>query len=84
MDALAENIPAPGHDLDAIGRYRRDGYLMVPGVLDPRHVEQCLAALGALAADPGLEQGGATARAPSSRWNRRRTTRMPPRWIAPT
>jgi phytanoyl-CoA hydroxylase len=56
MDVRAD-ITAPGLDLDAIGRYRRDGYLVVPGVLDPRYVEQCLAALGVLAADPALEPG---------------------------
>lgn len=57
MDIRVDTAPATVLDLDAIGRYRRDGYLVVPGVLDPGHVEQCLAALSALAADPGLEPG---------------------------
>ena len=65
MDTRAATIPksAPSPtpfgalDLAAIGRYRRDGYLVVPGVLDPDHVGQCLAALGDLAADPALTPG---------------------------
>ncbi len=57
MAVRADTLEAAGLDLEAIGRYRRDGYLVVPGVLDPSHVQQCLAALGALAADPGLEAG---------------------------
>ena len=44
-------------DTEAIARYRREGYLIVPGVLDQVHVEQCLAALTALATDPDLEPG---------------------------
>ena len=44
-------------DLDAIARYRRDGYLVVRRVLSREHVDACLAALAALAADPGLEPG---------------------------
>ncbi len=57
MDSHADGPARSGLDLDAIGRYRRDGYLVVPGVLDPRHVGECLAALAALAADPGLLPG---------------------------
>ncbi len=44
-------------DLHAIAHYRREGYLVVPGVLDPGHVEECLAALTDLATDPALEAG---------------------------
>jgi phytanoyl-CoA hydroxylase len=57
MDVRVDQLPPPALDLDAIGRYRRDGYLVVPGVLAPDHIEQCLAALAALAADPALEPG---------------------------
>lgn len=49
---------------EMIAQYRREGYLVVPGVLDPGHVEQCLSALADLAADPALEpsnRGGAGA-----------------------
>jgi phytanoyl-CoA hydroxylase len=42
---------------DAIAHYRREGYLVVPSVLDEEHVDQCLAALTALATDPTLEPG---------------------------
>ena len=44
-------------DQDAIAHYRREGYLVVPGVLDRSHVEQCLFALTALATDLGLQPG---------------------------
>jgi phytanoyl-CoA hydroxylase len=44
-------------DLEAIARYRREGYLVVPGVLDHRHIDECLAALTDLATDPALEAG---------------------------
>ncbi len=44
-------------DIDAIARYRRDGYLVVRQVLSRDHVEECLSALAALAADPALEPG---------------------------
>jgi phytanoyl-CoA hydroxylase len=57
MGVHADKIAAATLELDAIGRYRRDGYLVVPGLLDPHHVEQCLTALGDLAANPGLEPG---------------------------
>ena len=46
-------------DLDAIARYRRDGYLVVRQVLARDHVDACLAALTALATDPELEAGPA-------------------------
>ena len=42
---------------DAIAHYRREGYLVVPRVLDRDHVDQCLAALTALATNPALEPG---------------------------
>jgi phytanoyl-CoA hydroxylase len=42
---------------EAIAHYRREGYLVVSGVLDRAHVDQCVAALTALAADPALEPG---------------------------
>ena len=42
---------------EAIAHYRREGYLVVSRVLDRDHVDQCLAALTALAADPALEPG---------------------------
>jgi phytanoyl-CoA hydroxylase len=42
---------------ETIARYRRDGYLVVRQVLSPDHVDACLAALAALAADPGLQPG---------------------------
>jgi phytanoyl-CoA hydroxylase len=42
---------------EAIAHYRREGYLVVPQVLDRHHVEQCLDALTALASDPALEPG---------------------------
>ena len=48
---------ATGLDLDGIARYRRDGYVVLRGVLSRAHVEDCLAALAALAADPLLEPG---------------------------
>ena len=57
MGVHADKIAAATLELDALGRYRRDGYLVVPGLLDPHHVEQCLTALGDLAANPGLEPG---------------------------
>lgn len=57
MDVRVADTSAPTLDLDAIGRYRRDGYLVVPGVLDPDHVEACLTALTALAADPTIAPG---------------------------
>jgi phytanoyl-CoA hydroxylase len=57
MDFRVADTPAPTLDLDAIGRYRRDGYVVVPGVLDPDHVEACLTALTALAADPTIASG---------------------------
>ncbi|MEJ0020586.1 MAG: phytanoyl-CoA dioxygenase family protein [Acetobacteraceae bacterium] len=44
---------AAGLDLEAIARYRRDGYLVVRQVLSRSHVADCLAALTALA--EGLE-----------------------------
>jgi phytanoyl-CoA hydroxylase len=44
-------------DRDAIAHYRREGYLVVPGVLDRSHVEECLAALTALAVDPQIQLG---------------------------
>jgi phytanoyl-CoA hydroxylase len=43
--------------LDAIAQYRREGYLVVPSVLDRRHVEECLAALTDLAVNPTLKPG---------------------------
>jgi phytanoyl-CoA hydroxylase len=43
---------------EAIAHYRREGYLVVPRLLDQAHVEECLAALTALATDPALEQAG--------------------------
>jgi phytanoyl-CoA hydroxylase len=42
---------------EMIAQYQREGYLVVPGVLEPGHVEQCLSALADLAADPVLEPG---------------------------
>ena len=51
-----EEEPTPV-DLDAIAQYRRDGYLVLRRVLSREHVDACLAALTALAADPGLEPG---------------------------
>jgi phytanoyl-CoA hydroxylase len=51
------DAPATSLDIDAIARYRRDGYLVVRTVLSPDHVAECLAALGALAADPALAPG---------------------------
>ena len=44
-------------DIDAIAHYRRDGYVVLRRVLPRDHVEQCLVALTALAADPALEPG---------------------------
>src|SRR5271165_1832283 len=44
-------------DLDAIASYRRDGYLVVRQVLPGDHVEDCLAALTALASNPDLKPG---------------------------
>ena len=44
-------------DGEMIAQYRREGYLVVPDVLDQGHVEQCLSALADLAADPALEPG---------------------------
>src|SRR5271157_293395 len=44
-------------DPDAIAQYRREGYLVVRQVLTRDHVEQCLAALAAIAVDPSLEPG---------------------------
>ena len=44
-------------ELDSIACYRRDGYLVVRSVLSPDHVEGCLSALAALAADPKLKPG---------------------------
>jgi len=57
MDFRVADTAAPTLDLDAIGRYRRDGYLVVPGVMDADHVEACLTALTALAADPTIASG---------------------------
>jgi phytanoyl-CoA hydroxylase len=44
-------------DLEAIARYRRDGYLVLRRVLSQDHVEACLVALAGLASDPALEPG---------------------------
>ena len=55
MDVHVEQDVAAGVDLDAIGRYRRDGYLVLRRGSVADHVEACLAALARLAADPGLE-----------------------------
>jgi phytanoyl-CoA hydroxylase len=44
-------------DEGLIATYRREGYLVVPGVLDVGHVKECLSALADLAADPALEPG---------------------------
>jgi phytanoyl-CoA hydroxylase len=41
----------------SIAAYRRKGYLVMPGMLDSGHVDQCLAALSDLASDPALEPG---------------------------
>jgi ectoine hydroxylase-related dioxygenase (phytanoyl-CoA dioxygenase family) len=41
-------------DAEDIARYRRDGYLIVRGVLEPGHVAACLDALAALSGDPEL------------------------------
>jgi phytanoyl-CoA hydroxylase len=57
MDVHIDHSPGALLDLEAIGRYRRDGYLVVRQVLDPAHVEECLAALAALAADTELLPG---------------------------
>ncbi len=54
MDAHVEQEVAAGVDLDPMGRYRREGYLVLRQVLSQDHVEACLAALARLAADPGL------------------------------
>src|SRR5580700_1438359 len=55
MDAPVEQDLAAGLGLDAMARYRRDGYLVLRRVLSQDHVPACLADLGRLAADPGLE-----------------------------
>ena len=47
-------------DLAAIAQYRRDGYVVLRGVLSPGHVAECLAALTALATDPTLQSGQRT------------------------
>jgi phytanoyl-CoA hydroxylase len=57
MDLRVADTSAPTLDLEAIGRYRREGYIVVPGVLDPDHLEACLSALAALATDTTLEPG---------------------------
>ena len=57
MDVRVDVPAETALDLDAIGRYRRDGYLVVRRVLESDHVAQCLATLAALAADPALEPG---------------------------
>jgi phytanoyl-CoA hydroxylase len=57
MDVRLDTSSETTLDLDAIARYRRDGYLVVQRVLQPDHVAQCLDALTALAADPALEPG---------------------------
>jgi phytanoyl-CoA hydroxylase len=44
-------------NIETIAQYRRDGYLVVPGMLEPAHVDHCLTALSELAADPALEPG---------------------------
>ena len=48
---------APALPLEAIARYRRDGYLVIRQVLSRDHVAACLDALTALATDPALEPG---------------------------
>lgn len=54
---MDKEVSAPLVDLDSIARYRRDGYLVVRHVLPRDHVDECLAALTALATDPELEPG---------------------------
>jgi phytanoyl-CoA hydroxylase len=57
MDVRVADAATPSLDIDAIAQYRRDGYLVVREVLSRDHVEQCLAALASLAADPALQPG---------------------------
>jgi phytanoyl-CoA hydroxylase len=52
-----EEAPTPALPLTDIAQYRRDGYLVLRRVLSPDHVGACIAALTALASDPGLEAG---------------------------
>jgi phytanoyl-CoA hydroxylase len=57
MDVHVSDGSTISLDIEIIAGYRRDGYLVVRQVLSPDHVAACLAALAALAADPGLQPG---------------------------
>ena len=51
-------------ELAAIEHYRREGYLVVRGLLAPAHVAACIDGLMALAADPALAPGSVPGEAP--------------------
>ena len=52
-----EETSAATLSLADIAQYRREGYVVVRGVLSQEHVAECLAALTAIAADPDLQPG---------------------------
>jgi phytanoyl-CoA hydroxylase len=57
MDVPVADLHPTSLDGETIAHYRHDGYVVLRQVLAHDHVEACLAALAALAADPGLEPG---------------------------
>ncbi len=57
MDVHVTDAAGASLDDATIAHYRREGYVVLRQVLSRDHVEQCLAALAALAADPALELG---------------------------
>src|SRR5271170_7449010 len=58
LDAAGRLAPA------ALEQYRRDGYLVVRGLLAPDHVAACIDALAALADDPTVPTGSIPGDAP--------------------
>jgi phytanoyl-CoA hydroxylase len=63
MDSL-DRAGADRLEPAALEQYRRDGYLVVRGLLAPDHVAACLDALSALAADPAVPTGSLPGEAP--------------------
>ena len=41
-------LPEPQTGIDEVAHFRREGYVMIPGVLAPAHVEACKTALSDL------------------------------------
>src|ERR1700731_3684718 len=54
--------------LEAIEQYRREGYLVIRGLLTPDHVAACLDGLTALVTDPAVASGSVPGEAPFLTW----------------